>query len=133
MHRKKLDGNCTRILRAILNKSWKQHSTKQQLYSHLPSISKTVQVKRTRHVGHCWRSMEVPVLADMQNFTNNSSVRTQGVVWKTCWERWMIGTNGERESERERERESWECVVAIEKGTFGLPSTKVANSTYVCK
>ena len=29
---KKLDGNYTRMLRAILNKSWRQHSTKHQLY-----------------------------------------------------------------------------------------------------
>ncbi len=28
---KKLDGNCTRMLRAVLNKSWRQHLTKQQL------------------------------------------------------------------------------------------------------
>ena len=49
---KKLDGNCTRMLRALLNKSWRQHSTKQQLYGHLPSISKTFQIRRTRHVGH---------------------------------------------------------------------------------
>ena len=42
-------------LRAVLNKSWKQHSTKQQLYGHLTPISKTTQV-RTRHVGHCCRS-----------------------------------------------------------------------------
>ena len=34
---KKLDGNYTRMLRAILNKSWRQHATKQQqLYGHLP-------------------------------------------------------------------------------------------------
>ena len=26
---KKLDGNCTRMLQAILNKPWQQHSTKQ--------------------------------------------------------------------------------------------------------
>ena len=32
---KKLDGNDTRMRRAILNKSWRQHSTKQQLYGHL--------------------------------------------------------------------------------------------------
>ena len=41
---KKLDGNYTRMLRAILNKSWRQHSTKQQLYGHLPSIMKTIKV-----------------------------------------------------------------------------------------
>ena len=32
---KKLDGNYTRMLRAILNKSWWQHRTKHQLYGHL--------------------------------------------------------------------------------------------------
>ena len=50
---KKLDGNCTRMLQAELNKSWKQHPTKQQLYGHLPLISKTIQVRRTRHAVHC--------------------------------------------------------------------------------
>ena len=39
---KKLDGNYTRMLRAILNKSWRQHPTKQQLYDHLPPITKTI-------------------------------------------------------------------------------------------
>ena len=52
---KKLDGNYTRILRAISNKSWRQHPTKQQLYGHLPPITKTIQVRRTGHAGHCWR------------------------------------------------------------------------------
>ena len=33
---KKLDGNYTRMLRAILNKSWQQHPTRHQLYGHLP-------------------------------------------------------------------------------------------------
>ena len=53
---KKLDGNYTRILRAILNKSWRQHPTKHQLYGYLPPITKTIQVRRTRHAGHCRRS-----------------------------------------------------------------------------
>ena len=55
---KKLDGNYTRMLRAILNKSWQQHPTRHQLYSHLPPITKTIQVRRTRHAGHCWRSRD---------------------------------------------------------------------------
>ena len=50
---KKLDGNYTRMLHAILNKSWQQHPT-----SHLPPITKTIQVRRTRHAGHCWRSRD---------------------------------------------------------------------------
>ena len=48
---KKLDGNYTRMLRAILNKSCRQHPTRHQL----PPITKTIQVRRTRHAGHCWR------------------------------------------------------------------------------
>ena len=45
-------------LRAILNKSWWQHHTRHQLYGHLPPITKTIQVRRTRHAGHCWRSRD---------------------------------------------------------------------------
>ena len=55
---KKLDGNYTRMLRAILNKSWQQHPTRHQLYGHLPPITKTIQVRRTRHAGQCWRSRD---------------------------------------------------------------------------
>ena len=52
---RKLDGNYTRMLQAILNKSWRQHPTRHQLYGHLPPIMKTIQVRWTRHTGHCWR------------------------------------------------------------------------------
>ena len=55
---KKLDGNYTRMLRAILKKSWRQHPTRHQLYGHLPPITKTIQVRRTRHAGRCWRSRD---------------------------------------------------------------------------
>ena len=39
---KKLHSNYTRMLQAVLNKSWRQHPTKRQLYGHLPSITKTI-------------------------------------------------------------------------------------------
>ena len=55
---KKLDGNYTRMLRAILNMSWRLHPTKQQLYGHLPPFTKTIKIWRTRHAGHCWRSRD---------------------------------------------------------------------------
>ena len=55
---KKLDGNSTRILWAILDKSWRQHPTKQQLCGHLSPIMKPIKVRRTRHAGHCWRSSD---------------------------------------------------------------------------
>ena len=42
----------------FLNKSWKQLPSKQQLYGHLPPIKKPIQVRRTRHPGHCWSSKD---------------------------------------------------------------------------
>ena len=54
--KKKLEGNHTRMLRAILNKSWRQHPTRHQLCGHLHPITKTIQARRTRHAGDCWRS-----------------------------------------------------------------------------
>ena len=58
---KKLDGIYTRMLQAILNMSWKQNPTKQQLYGHLPPVTKTIKVWRTRHAGHCCRSKDEPI------------------------------------------------------------------------
>ena len=52
---KKHDSNCTTMLPAILNKSWRQHRTKQQLNGYLPPISKTIQI---RHAGHSRRSKD---------------------------------------------------------------------------
>ena len=46
------------MLQTILNKSLQQHPTMHQLYRHLPPITKTIQVRRTRHAGHCWRSRD---------------------------------------------------------------------------
>ena len=54
----KLDGNYTKMLRAILNKFWRQHPTRHQLYGHLSPITKTIQVRRTRHAGRSWRSRD---------------------------------------------------------------------------
>ena len=65
---KKVDGNYTRMLRAILNKSWRQHPTKHQLYSHLPPNMKTIKVRRTRHVGHGWRNRD-EIISDVLLWT----------------------------------------------------------------
>ena len=46
------------MFRAILNKPWRQHPTRHQLYGYLPSIMKTIQVRRNRHAGNCWRSRD---------------------------------------------------------------------------
>ena len=55
---KKVDCNYTRMLQAILNKFWRQHPTKQQLYGHLTPITKTIKIRQTRHAEHCWRSRD---------------------------------------------------------------------------
>ena len=46
------------IFSGIKYKCLRQHPTKQQLYGHLPPITKTIQVKQTRHAGHSWRSRD---------------------------------------------------------------------------
>ena len=66
--KKKLDSNYTRMLRAILNKSWRQHPSKPQLYGHLTPITKTIKVRRTRHAGHYWRSRDV-LISDVFRWT----------------------------------------------------------------
>ena len=91
---KKLDGNYTRMLRAILNKSWQQHPTRHQLYGHLPPITKTIQVRRTRHAGHCWRSRD-ELIRDVLLWTpTHGRERIRDVVLG----RWTIGRSGERGS-----------------------------------
>ena len=95
---KKLDGNYTRMLRAILNKSWQRHPTRHQLYGHLPPITKSIQVRRTRHAGHCWRSRDELIRDVLLWITFSSCVRIQDVVLKTCLGRWTIGRSGERGS-----------------------------------
>ena len=79
---KKLDGNYTRMLQAILNKSWGQHPTKQQLYGHLPPITKTVKVRRTRNAGHCKRSSD-ELISDVLRWTPSHSRAKAGQPART--------------------------------------------------
>ena len=105
-------GNYTRMLRGILNKSCRQHPTRHQLYGHLPPITKAIQVRRTRHAGHCWSSrdelirdvhlwtphMAVQKQDNQHEYTFGNYVRIRDVVLKTCLGRWTIGRSGERGS-----------------------------------
>ena len=75
--KKKLDGNYTKMLRAILNKSWWKHPKKQQLYGHLPPTTKTIQVKRTRHAGHCWISKD-ELISDLLRWTPSHGRANEG-------------------------------------------------------
>ena len=99
------------MLRTILNKSWRQHPTRHQLYRHQPLITKTIQVRRTRHAGHCWKSND-ELISDVLLWTLAygqakagrpartyiQHERLRDVALNTCQKRWMIGRSGERES-----------------------------------
>ena len=52
--RRQLHKNATCNLEQVLAATPHIH----QLYGHLPPITKTIQVRRTRHAGHCWRSRD---------------------------------------------------------------------------
>ena len=82
---------------------------KHHLYGHLPPITKTIQVRRTRYAGHCWRSKD-ELISDVLRCTPtygrakkvrpartySSYVRIRDVALKTCQRRWMMGRSGER-------------------------------------
>ena len=105
---KKLDGNYKRMLRAILNKSWQQHPTRHQLYSHLPPITKTIQVRRTRHAGHCWRSRD-ELVSDVLLWTPAYGQSKAGRPARTYIQQLYddTGCNPEDLPEAMNDRESW--------------------------
>ena len=96
---KKLDVNFRRMLRAILNKSWKQHPTKQQLYDQLSrKLSKLDEPEMRTTAGevetiYCWG----PLLMDEQRQNNqhepacSSFLPIRDVVQKTYRKQWTIG------------------------------------------
>ena len=100
---KYLDGNYTRMLRAILNKSWRQHPTKHQLYGHLPLITKIIQVRRTRHAGLCWKSRD-EFISDvlLRNPTYGRPARTY--IQQLCED---TGCSPEDLPEAMNDREKW--------------------------
>ena len=105
---KKLDGNYTKMLPAILNKPWRQHSTKQQLYGHLPPISKTIKIRRIKHVGHCWRSRE-ELISDVLLWTpSHGRAKAGRPVWayiqQLCAD---TGCSSEDLPEAMDDREKW--------------------------
>ena len=103
---KMLDGNYTRMLRAILNKSWRQNPVKQQLYGHLQPITKTIKMRQTRHAGHCWRSrdefksdelLKTPLHGRPKaGRQTRTFLQMRDVFLKTYRKQWTIGRGGER-------------------------------------
>ena len=105
-------GNYTRMLRAILNKSWRQHPTSHQLYGHLPPITKTIQVRRTRHAGHCWRSKD-ELVSDVLLWTPTYGQAKAGRPARTYIQQLCedTGCNPEDLPEAMNDREKWREMV----------------------
>ena len=95
---KKLDGNYARMLRAILNKSWRQHPTRHQLYGHLPLPSRKLykldgpdtrdtarEARTSSYVTYSYGPPHVAVQKqdDQLELTYSNYVRTQDVTLKT--------------------------------------------------
>ena len=109
---RRLDGNYTRMLRAVLNKSWRQHPTRLQLYGHLPPITKTIQVRRTRHAGHCWRTKD-ELISDVLLWTPAHGCAGVGRPARTYIQQLCedTGCNPEDLPEAMDDREKWRETV----------------------
>ena len=104
----KQDSNYRRMLRAILNKSWWQHPTRHQLYGHLSPITKTIQVRWTRHAGHCWRSRD-ELISDVLLWTPTYGWAKSGRLARTYIQQLCedMGCSLENLPEAMNDREKW--------------------------
>ena len=105
---KRLNGNYTRILRAILNNSWRQHPTKQQLYGHLPPITKSIKIRRTRHAEHCSRNRD-ELIRDVLLWTSSHVQAKAERLARTYTQQFCLDTGCSPEEllEAMNDREGW--------------------------
>ena len=105
---KRLDGNYTRMPRAILNKSWRQHPTKQLLYGYLHPITKTIKIRRTKHARHCRRSWD-ELISDVLLWTPSHGRAKAGWPARTYIQQFCAdkGCSPEDLPEAMDDREGW--------------------------
>ena len=105
---KKLDRNYSRMLQGILNQSWRQHLTKQQLYGYLPLITKTIKVRRTRHAVDYWRSKD-ELISDVVQWTPSHARAKAGRPARTYIQQLCddMGCRLEDLPEAMNDREDW--------------------------
>ena len=96
------------MLQAILNRSWQQHPKRRQLYGHLPHIMKTIQARRTRHAGHCWRSKD-EIVSDVLLWTPAYGQSKAGRPARTFMQQLCddTGCNPEDLPKAMNDRETW--------------------------
>ena len=97
------------MLRAILNKSWKQHLTKQLQDGYLPPITKSIQVRRTRHAGRYWKCKD-EIISDILQWTAKVVRPARTYIQQLCADiaygyEDLPGAMDDRDGWRERVRE----------------------------
>ena len=99
----------SKMPRAILNKSWGLHPTKQQLYGNLPPLTKTIKVGRIRHAAHCWRSRD-ELISEILQWTPSHGRAKAGRPAKICIQQLYAdtGCSPEDQSEARDDREGWQ-------------------------
>ena len=75
--RNRLDGTYTRMLRAVLGVSLKEHKTNKELYNKLPNITDTLRNRRLRFIGHCWRRKD-EVISELLLWEPKHGARKRG-------------------------------------------------------
>ena len=65
------------MLRAALNRSWRDHPTNKELYGNTPPLSQSIRRHRLRFAGHCWRSKQ-ELAGDLVVWAPSHGRRSQG-------------------------------------------------------
>ena len=100
-------GNtCNHIVTPVLPP---EHPTKQQLYGNLPPITKTIKIRWTKHVGHCWRSRD-NLISDVLLWTPSHGRAKAGRPAQTYIQQFCIDTGCSPEDQPEvmDDREGWQ-------------------------
>ena len=97
------------MLRAILNVSWKSHSTKAHLYGPLPPVSHTIRLRRLTFAGHCWRSKD-EIVSDLILWHPKHGRATRGRPRKTYINQLLDDTQLQRDNIEAAmsDRETWQ-------------------------
>ena len=77
---KRLDGTYTRMLRKVLNKSWKDHGKilNSVLYGQLPSLTSKIRGRRLELAGHLYRHKDEEIGGEVLFWIPSHGKRSQG-------------------------------------------------------
>ncbi len=114
---KRLNGSYTRLLRAALNVSWREHVTNKDLYGEIPKLSDTIKWRRLSFAGHCWRGKEIA--KDLLFWEPSTGKRRRGRPAKTYIEQICedSGLTVEELKTKMGDREGWRKFVVLSRAT----------------